>query len=377
MKATVLLQVADRTLEQAELEIPRIGSAEALLEVEACGLCGSDVEQYKGAFTAKGIASYPLIPGHEPVGRIFEIGSEAARAWGVKAGDRVAVEPHLSCGLCPSCLGGRYHLCKQVRPTGLPAYGFLPLDFGAGLSGGYATHMHLLPRTVLHPIPETLPIELATQYQSLAAGIRWALQVPGTALGDRVLILGPGQRGLGSVIACREAGAGTIIVTGLRRDRHKLDLALALGAHHAIVADVENTVERVLEITKGHGVDVAIDVAPSSPQPIVDAVGAVRIGGTVVIGGVKGRTTTVALDSDRVLFREITIKGVYSQGAPAYEPALRLLAENKYQMERLHTHAFPLERADVALRTLAGEVEGEEAVSVSLNPCPIRRRRNP
>jgi threonine dehydrogenase-like Zn-dependent dehydrogenase len=376
MKARVVIQTADRTLEMAEHEVPPVSAGTALLEVEACGLCGSDVEQYKGAFTEKGIVTYPLIPGHEPVGRIAEIDEEAARAWGVKRGDRVAVEPHLSCGMCWSCLDGSYHLCKEVRPTGLPAYGFLPLDYGHGLWGGYASHLHLVPRTILHRIPDEMPIELATQYQSLAAGVRWAVQVPKTAMGDSVLILGPGQRGLGSVIACREAGAGTIIVTGLKRDKHKLALAQALGAHHTIVADEENTVARVLEITGGRGVDVAIDVVPASPQPIVDAVGAVRIGGTIVIGGVKGRNTKVALDSDRILFRELTIKGVYSQGSAAYVQALRLLAENRYDMARLHTHSFPLEEADTAIRTLAGEVAGTDAISVSLHPglAPSRSR---
>ena len=374
MKARVVIQTADRKLEMAEHEVPPVASGTALLAVEACGLCGSDVEQYKGAFTAKGIATYPLIPGHEPIGRIAEISKEAARNWGVKAGDRVAVEPHLSCGLCRSCLDGSYHLCKEVRPTGLPAYGFLPLDFGHGLWGGYSSHLHLMPRTILHRIPEEMPIELATQYQSLAAGVRWAVQVPKTALGDSVLILGPGQRGLGSVIACREAGAGTIIVTGLRRDGHKLDLARALGAHHTIIADEEDIVERVLALTGGRGVDVAIDVVPASPQPIIDAVGAVRIGGTIVIGGVKGRTTKVALDSDRILFRELTIKGVYSQGSAAYVQALRLLAENRYDLVRLHTHSFPLEEADKAIRTLAGEVPGADAISVSLHPDLTREK---
>lgn len=374
MKATVVAQVADRRFELMEHPVPPVGPGEGLLRVEACGLCGSDVEQYKGAFIAKGIVSYPVIPGHEPVGVIEEIGAEAARAWGVRVGDRVAVEPHLSCGLCRACLEGTYHLCKAIRPQGLPAYGFLPMDVGHGLWGGYATHLHLMPRTVLHRIPPSMPIELAAMYQALAAGVRWAVTVPKTALGDAVLILGCGQRGLGSVIACREAGAGTIIVTGLARDRHKLDLALALGAHHVITVDRENTVERVMALTGGRGVDVAIDVVPSSPQPIIDAVEVVRPGGTIVIAGVKGKTTTVALDSDRVLFKEITIHGVYSQGTAAYREALRLLAENKYDLARLHTHSFPLEQAARAVETLAGEIAGESAICVSLNPDPTESR---
>lgn len=368
MRSRVVLQLADRRLALDEREVPPVGPAEALLRVEGCGLCGSDVEQYRGHFTAKGIVAYPLIPGHEPVGRIVEIGSEAGRAWGVGAGDRVALEPHLSCGHCRQCLGGRYHLCKAVRPTGLPAYGFLPLDFGHGLWGGYADYIHLHPRTVLHRIPEAMPLALATQYQALAAGLRWAVQVPRTALGDTVLILGCGQRGLGAVIACREAGAGCIIVTGLARDGFKLALARALGAHHTILADREDVVARVAGITGGAGADVVLDVVPGAPHPVVQAVEAARIGGTIVIAGVKGRDTTVALDTDRLLFKELTVHGVYSQGREAYEQALRLLAENRHGFERLHTHSFPLERAEEAILTLAGERPGADAICVSIEP---------
>jgi threonine dehydrogenase-like Zn-dependent dehydrogenase len=368
MKALVAAQVADRRFELMEHPIPPVGRGEALLRIEACGLCGSDVEQYRGAFIAKGLVSYPVIPGHEPVGTIEEIGSEAAAAWGVKRGDRVAVEPHLSCGLCRSCLEGHYHLCKAIRPTGLPAYGFLPMDLGHGLWGGYATYLHLAPRTVLHRIPATMPIELASMYQALAAGVRWAVQVPKTALGDTVLILGCGQRGLGAVIACKEAGAGTVIVTGLKRDAHKLALAAALGADHTIVADEEDTLARVMAITGGRGVDIALDVTPGAVQPVIDAVEAVRVGGTIVIGGVKGKRITVALDTDRVVFKEITIHGVYSQGTAAYREALRLLAENRYRLERLHTHSFPLSQVERALQVLGGEMAGEPSICVSLHP---------
>ncbi len=368
MKSRVVVQVADRRLELDEQEVPRIAADEGLLRIEACGLCGSDVEQFRGHFTAKGIVTYPVIPGHEPVGTLVELGAEAARAWGVKAGDRVAVEPHLSCGACATCLDGAYHLCKRVRAEGLPSYGFLPIDFGRRLTGGYADYLHLHPRTILHRVPATMPIELASMYQALAAGVRWAVHVPRTALGDSVLILGCGQRGLGAVVACRAAGAGTIIVTGLGRDAHKLALARALGAHHTIVADAEDTVARVQAITGGRGVDVVLDVVPAAPQPIIHAVEAARPGGTIVIAGVKGGRTTVALDTDRVLFKELTIHGVYSQGRAAYEQALRLLAENRYGLERLHTHTFPLDRAAEAIMTLGGEIEGREAICVSLRP---------
>lgn len=368
MKSQAMVQVSARRLELEEIEVPPVGAGEGLLRVEACGLCGSDVEQFRGHFVDKGIVSYPVVPGHEPVGIIEEVGPEAAKAWGVRRGDRVALEPHLSCGLCGSCLSGHYHRCKTVRPTGLPAYGYLPRSLGHGLWGGYAEYIHLHPRTIMHRVPASVPLQLATMYQALAAGVRWAVHVPRTGLGDTVLILGCGQRGLGSVIAVREAGASTIIVTGLARDRFKLALASSLGATHTIVADEDDVVARVQEITGGRGADVVVDVVPSAGHPVVQAVETARLGGTIVLAGVKGGQTTVALDTDRILFKELTLVGVYSQGTAAYKRALGTLAENRYDLARLHTHEFPLERATDAILTLAGEMPGEQAICVSLHP---------
>jgi threonine dehydrogenase-like Zn-dependent dehydrogenase len=368
MKAKAMVQVDHRRLEMQEIDVPAIRPDEGLLRVEACGLCGSDVEQYRGHFAAKGLVSYPVIPGHEPIGIIEEIGAEAEKTWGVKKGDRVALEPHISCGRCRTCLGGGYHLCKTVRPSGWASYGYLPRDFGHGLWGGYAEYIHLHPRTILHKLPASLPVGIATMYQALAAGVRWAVQLPKTALGDTVLILGCGQRGLGSVIACREAGVACIIVTGLARDRYKLDLALALGAHHVIVVDQEDTVERVMDITRGQGADVVVDAVPAAPHPVIHAVEAARVGGTIVIGGVKGSDVKVNLDTDRLLYKELTLHGVFSQGWEAYEQALRILSENRYALERLHTHDFSLADVEKAILTLGGDIPGEEAICVAIHP---------
>jgi len=368
MKAKVMIQTGDRRLEMAEHEVPKVGADEGLLRVEACGLCGSDVEQYKGQFTEKGIIRYPLIPGHEPIGIIHEIGAGASRNWGVKKGDRVALEPHLTCGTCRVCLGGRYHLCKSLLPVATPAYGFLSTDFGHGLWGGYGEFIHLHRRTIMHKLPDSLPLSVATMYQAIAAGVRWSVHVPESSFSDTVLILGCGQRGLGAVLACANAGVRTIIVTGLARDRFKLQLARTLGAHHTIEVDSEDTLTRVMEITGQQGVDVAVDVSPGATQPINDAIKAVRVGGTVVLAGIKGGQSSVNIDSDYVVTREISLRGVYSQGNKAYEQALDLISRNVERLKPMHTHEFPLEQAATAIETLAGEREGENAICVSIHP---------
>jgi threonine dehydrogenase-like Zn-dependent dehydrogenase len=317
-----------------------------------------------------------MIPGHEPVGVIEELGPAAAARWGVKAGDRVALEPHLSCGACPDCLSGRYHLCRVLRPSGIPAYGYLPRDHGHGLWGGYSTHIHLHPRSILHKLPQSLPLKLATMYQAIAGGVRWSVHLPGTQLGDTVLVLGCGQRGLGAVIACREAGVEKIIVTGLKRDGFKLELARALGAQHIIIADQEDTVARVMEITAGRGADVVVDVAPSASQTVNHAIDAVKSGGVVVLAGLKG-PGAVPMNADRAIFKEITIRGAFSQGWHAYEQALRILDENRHGLARLKTHDLPLEDAAHAIRILAGEVPGEEGICLALHPWGLSAQQNP
>jgi threonine dehydrogenase-like Zn-dependent dehydrogenase len=371
MKSRVMMLVDDRCLEEQLWEVPKVEVGEALVEIEACGICGSDIEQYRGTFTANNILRYPLIPGHEPIGRIVDIGKQAARNWGVKLGDRVAIEPSLSCGRCERCLGGHYVSCSSLMPPGAPpAYGFTPADVGHGFWGGYSDYMHLHERTVLHKLPQDLPVAIASLYQPLAAGVRWAVQIPQTKLGDSVLVLGDGQRGLGSVVAARRAGASIIIMTGTSRTRAKLAVARSLGAHHTIEADTENVVERVMAITAGRGVDVIVDVVPVSTAPILDAVEVARHGATIVLAGVKG-PVGVTLNVDRILYKELNLRGAYSQGYGAYVEAFRIIAENPPELTLLHTHEFPLDRAEEALLIFGKELPSDiEPICVTLHPNP-------
>lgn len=369
MKSRIMMQVGDRKLVEQEWDVPPVGPTEALMKVELCGMCGSDVEQYRGTFAANKILHYPLIPGHEPIGRIVEIGKAAAKAWGVQAGDRIALEPSLSCGRCEMCLGGRYVNCRSLMPPGAPpAYGFTPADVGHGFWGGYSDYMHLHERTLFHKVPPGMPLALASLYQPLAAGVRWAVQMPNTRLGDSVLILGHGQRGLGSVVAARRAGASQVIITGTSRSRKKLEIARALGAHHTIESDTENVAERVMAITKGRGVDVIVDVVPVATQPIVDAVEVARIGATIILAGIKG-PVGVSLNVDRIVYKELQIKGAYSQGSEAYREAFRILEENPPGLSAMHTHEFPLDRAEDALLTFGKEMASAiEPVCITLHP---------
>ncbi|HTY18998.1 MAG TPA: zinc-binding dehydrogenase [Myxococcota bacterium] len=357
--ALAMVQTAPRRLEPRELAVPDLGADDALLRVEACGICGSDVESFEGVLKVP----LPLVPGHEPLGRIEAIGERAAERWGVGVGDRVAVETLLACGACARCHDGSYQLCAARR-----IYSYIPLSEAPGLWGAYAEVLYLPPNAILHKVDPSLPAELAVLFNPLGAGFRWAVEMPRLEPGDTVLVMGPGQRGLASVIACREAGAGTILVTGLERDAHKLALARELGADHTLVADREDVRARVRELTGGRGADVVIEVTAFATEPVRDAVDCARLGGTVVLAGVKGMKAIEGFVSDKVVLKEVTIRGAIGVTYGAYERAIRLIESRRVPLERMQTHRFGLRDAERAIRTLAGEFPDEQAIHCCLLP---------
>jgi len=358
-KTLAMVQTAPRVLEPRDLPIPEIDDDSGLLRIEACGICGSDYEQYEGMLRTP----MPVVPGHEPLGVIEKIGDAAAKRWGVDVGDRVAVETMISCRFCDTCLGGQYHLCNTRR-----IYSYIPLSEEPGLWGSYAEYMFLHRNSVLHKIDATLDPSLAVMFNPLGAGFRWAVEIPATGPGDTVVILGPGQRGLASVVACRQAGAGSIIVTGLEADARKLELAREFGADHTIDVQNENSKQRVREITNGRGADVVVDVSSYSTQPVTDALDFVRPGGTVVLAGVKGFKPIPDFVSDKIVLKEISIRGAIGVTSSGYKSAIRLIESRRVPLEKMHTHDFGLRDAELAIKTLAREIEGDESIHSCLLP---------
>lgn len=363
MKTRAVVQTGPRRLELRELPVPEIDGDSALLRVEACGICGSDVEQYEGLLPV----TYPLIPGHEPLGTIAAIGDRAARRWRVDVGDRVAVEVMMPCGHCGECRDGRYQLCRGSG-GGLAGYAYIPLSREPGLWGAYADYMYLHPRSILHKVRADLPPQIAVLFNPLGAGFRWAVELPATGPGDTVLILGPGQRGLASVIAARVAGADSIIVTGLTRDADKLALAREFGADHTIDVERENARQRVKELTGGRGADVVIEVSAVATQPVAEALHYVAPGGRVVLAGVKGFVNVPDFVSDLIVVKEITVRGAFGVTSRSYRSAIRLIESGRVPLQRMHTHDFALEDAELAIRTLAGNAPGAASIHSCLLP---------
>lgn len=354
-----MVQTDKRVLEPRDIAMPQIDDESAILKIEACGICGSDYEQYEGVLGTP----MPAVPGHEPLGTIAAIGDGAARRWGVNVGDRVAVETMIACHCCSTCYSGDYHLCGTRR-----IYSYIPLSEEPGLWGSYAQYMFLDRNSIVHPMDKNLAPEIAVMFNPLGAGFRWAVEVPNTRIGDDVVIMGPGQRGLASVIACRQAGAGKIIVTGLEADSEKLKLAKLYGADYTIDVQNEDPVRRINEITGGKGADVVVDVSSYAVEPIVQSLKFVKQGGTVVFAGMKGFKDIPSFVSDIIVVKEITIKGAIGVTSSGYQSAIKTIESGKLPLEAMHTHNFKLEEAELAIKTLARQIPGEESIHSCLIP---------
>ena len=360
MDARAAVQTGDRRIELQTLTLPdRLSDDEAVLAVEANGMCGTDWEQYKGALATT--ARYPVIPGHEIVGRIDRIGPGAAARWRLGEGDRVAVESTVPCGTCVSCRTDRWLFCQNRIIYGLTTVANEP-----GLSGGYAEYLVLRPHSMVYPLPDHLSSEDAVFFNPLGSGFDWGVRIAETKVGDTVLIMGPGQRGLACVIAAREAGAGQIIVAGRGRRPWKLELARQLGATDVINTDREPVADTVREMTDGALADRAIDTTPHAVEPVLDALDAVRAEGTVVLAAVK--SDGIPGLTAKVIAKALTVRGAYSVSEWAKRQAIRVLASGRYDLSGLHTHTMAIDELDKAMRILGGEVEGEEALHITVKP---------
>jgi threonine dehydrogenase-like Zn-dependent dehydrogenase len=354
--------------ELREFDEPLLPPDGGLLRVEMCGVCGSDWPYYLKYPKSRG----PLILGHEAVGHIAKLGSAAAARFGVKEGDRVALEEYLPCGHCHYCRTGDFRLCDETDTLNRPPtddtirYGSTPVSVAPSLWGGYSQYQYLHPNAVFHRVPEGVPAKVASLALPLGNGVEWAYLQGGARIGEVVLIQGPGQQGLACTIAAKEAGASCIIVSGLAADTHRLALARKLGADHTINVDEQDLLDAVRSITGGDMADLVIDCASGGPWTVVSAIQAARKRGRIILGGRKF-TAIPGFDSDLLITRFLTVKGMRGHSYESVEMALAIIAAGKYALEELCTHSFPLAEVDAALRTVGGEGEAG-AIHCAVDP---------
>ncbi len=354
---------APRRLTPSELLLPDIEDDDGLLRVEACGLCGTDHEQYTGEL----FGGFPFIPGHESVGVVEAVGERAAQRWGVKVGDRVAVAPFQACRTCSACRRGMYRAC---RAHGLKdMYGFVDVGREPGLWGGYAQYQYLAPDSVVLPVPDDLDPVVTTLFNPLGAGIRWGVTVPDTREGDVVAVMGPGIRGLSVTLAASRAGAGHVMVTGRgARDADRLALALKLGAASVVDVDNEDPVA-ALKRSAGRLADVVVDVTAKAPGALGQAIALARPGGTVVLAGTRGTTDTPGFVPDLIVLKELRVLGALGVEVSEYRAALDLLTTPEAAaLTSAPRRTVGLAEAEDLLLAMAGERTSAPPVHGVIDP---------
>jgi len=345
----------DGTYDVREFPMPSAPPDGAVLKVEAVGLCASDVAQLHGHKHVPGEVS-PLVPGHEIVGRIHELGPGADL--GVSVGQRVGVDLIRRCGACEVCLSGSPY-CAQMQ-----LYGYTQgLDVGTGLHGGYGEYMEIMPNTHFVPLTESVPASQLSLFEPLANVVNWFGRTDLQA-GESVVIQGPGHMGLICAAYAKMLGAGTVIVTGTARDGVRLDAASSIGADHVIDVDAENAVERVAQLTGGTMADVVVDLTDAA-VPVGMCLELVRQGGRVLWAGLKNMSP-VTITSDLVPLKGLTIVGGAGSTAQSMDKTGEVLNSGEYPTAALQGEVFTLDTLDEAMALLSRADPDRDAVRVSL-----------
>ncbi|HEY1337933.1 MAG TPA: zinc-binding dehydrogenase [Bryobacteraceae bacterium] len=331
-----------------EYPFPEVSVDSGVLKIEAAGVCGSDWRSYR-------LDGPPRIMGHENVGRIYSLGSIAARRWGVKEGDRVALEEYLPCGHCGLCRSGEFRLCEETesRRPGALRYGTTPVSEAPGLWGGYSQFQYLHPNSVPHMVPEETPADLAAMCLPIANGIQWTCLEGRAGPGKTILIQGPGQQGLACALAAKLAGADCVIATGLTRDVERLKIAKTLGADYTIDVEREDLQIRVQEIVGSQGVDICVDTAGAA-STLTQALAVTRKGGTIMFAAAPAETSPDFRIAG-LLARRLTLRPCRGHSYQSVESALNFIASRRYPLESMATHRFGLPDVDLAVRSVGGE----------------------
>lgn len=354
--------------EVREFAVPPAGPDTGWLRVTASGICGTDVSLY-----ARGLPA-PTVLGHHVIGRIAEVGEEAAARWGVTPGDRVALEEYLPCGNCRECARGRYRLCPDTDLWGGGRrIGTVPATEEPSLYGGNSEVTFLPPNAVLHRLPPELPEDLAAWVLPYANAIDWTSGAGRMRDGENVVVLGPGYHGLAVAAAALAQGAARVVVTGLARDAARLGYAAALGAATVVTGDSDgagegdNSNKQVGDALGGEPADLVVDTTGADGGVLGPAAELLGHGGRLILTTPKN-PARVPFDTAAMTKRNLTVSAVRGRAPEAIARAITSLADGSSRLERVPTIEVPLEETGDMLSRLAAGT-GPESPHVVVRPC--------
>ena len=318
-----------------ETDKPSIGDGDVLVQMNACGICGSDLEKVFGQY---GQPSMRL--GHEPAGIILDIGSEVI---GFKIGDRVFTHHHVPCYDCHLCNHGNETMCSKYYETNLSP---------CGLSEEYVVPAWNVSHGGILKISDSISFEEAAMIEPLACCIRAWTKFPYRE-GDSAAIFGVGPTGMMHVMLAHVKKFSKIFCFDVNEFR--LDFAKKFGITNSINSMDENRKQKIMDGTQGRGVDVAI-VATSSLKALEDAIDITRKGGSVMMFGVPSKGAQLNLDMNKIYSKEISLVTSYAASDKDTKEALDLIESSKIDVKQLITHTYSIDDSQKAFdHARAGE----------------------
>jgi L-iditol 2-dehydrogenase len=326
-----------------DVPMPRIENEDhVLLEVEACGICGTDLHFYEWAPQAKDFITLPRVIGHEVAGVVHEVGKNVQ---GFRVGDRVVTETWGGCGDCYYCRLGKFNHCVTQTRIGQQA------------DGGMTDYL-IVPAVSLYKIPPSIPMDQATLIEPLGVALR-AMERITMKPGDHVFILGPGPIGLLAGLLSMQNGASTVSILGLKSDHLRLKKAKELGMK-TFVLEEESAESMMNQINHGHGPEVVIETsgARAGFQLAIDIA---KKGGSI---GLIGLPPKSEVDVSKLVSKELDIYGSWRRLPSTWYRAIDLIANKKIDVTSLITHVFDVDDAEKGFELL----HAKEAIKVIVKP---------
>lgn len=309
-----------KQMEMQEKAFPMIKNGkDVLIKMSVVAVCGSDIHYYTDGKIGSKIVTYPFPVGHECSGIVEKTGDEVKK---IKPGDRIAIEPAMSCGHCDQCLSGRPHTCRSLKFLGCP-----------GQADGSMSEYIVMPESCCFPIPDHVSMDEAALSEPLSIGL-YAVKRSIPMLNAKVGILGYGPIGMSVMLAAQSKGAKDFYVTDKINER--LAIALKEGAHIASNITQEESINKILK-KEPLGLDVVFECC-GQQEALEDAIALLKPGGTVMIIGIPSFDKW-QITADLARSKEITFINVRRQNHCVQE-ALDLIASKKIDLSRMPTHYF-------------------------------------
>jgi L-iditol 2-dehydrogenase len=343
MDAAVMNKPLD--IEVKKVSIPEPKADEALVKVYCIGICGSDVHYYEHGKIGRYVVKEPIILGHELAGEVVKVGGSVTN---VTVGDRVAVEPGVTCGRCEYCKSGRYNLCPDVVFMATP-----PVD---GAWSEYIT----IRSDFLFKLPDSMSYEQGALLEPLSVGFH-AMNRGKITAADRLLVTGLGPIGLLAIQAAKMFGVTEIYASDVVPYRRQLASEMEVTA--VIDPLNENMNERIVQLTDGKGITAIVE-SSGNPKAIADTVKLVNRGGRIVLVGMPA-SSEIPLDINQLIDGEIDVYGLFRY-ANTYPAAIQALSTAKVDIEKVITHKYAL--SDIKEAVEMARTQKDTSIKIMIYP---------